>query len=218
MPANIRPDRLSPKFRWNDAAGRYIAPNGQFIPFDQMRSALRKVMGNLTAEMEAAANALIAGDISIGAFQTEMMVLSKEVNLAGGALERGGFYVMTPEDFGKVGAKCRREYGYIDRMGRQIASGEQRLDGSLRSRARLYGKQGEVTYFDFAADTAERRQMKEERSILNPGESCDVCIDEAKKGWSELHSLIPIGERTCLSNCNCSMEYRNLDTGETRKT
>lgn len=218
MPKTIKPDPLAPIFRWNAKAGRYVAPNGRFVPFSAMRRELRDVMAGIKAEIDVVTEALINREITVATFQREMMVLSKDVNLAGGALERGGFNVMTPSDFGKVGAKVKGEYAYIDRMAAQIESGEQRLDGTLRNRTRLYGKQGDVTYQEFARETAKERGLTEERSNLNPGESCDECIGEDSKGWVPIGTLIPIGARTCLSNCNCGMSYRNLTTGETRMT
>lgn len=212
----IRPVPNSPTLRWNEAAKRYIGPNGRFVPTKQVRGQLDKFIKGAVQSMDDISRALVNGEIGLGAWQTEMMVLTKDVNLAGGALQRGGWYQMRPEDFGRVGQKVRGEYGFLDGFAGDIASGKQKLDGTLPSRSRLYGEQARATYYDFSTAEARADGFDEERSRLQPAESCEQCIGEDRKSWVPIGNLIPIGDRTCLSNCRCTMEYRKKESGETR--
>ena len=212
---NVKPVRSLPQFRWNVKAQRYIGANGRFVSSSTMRSGLDAFITNTTDAMQGISRSLVNGELSLAQWHGEMMVLSKDANLAGAALERGGWYGMDPSDFGRVGQKVRGEYGYLNNFANEIASGTQRLDGTLPNRARLYGEQGRVTYYDSARASAKRDGFDEERSVLTPSESCQECIDEDRRGWQPLGEILPIGDRTCLSNCNCCMEFRKK-SGEIR--
>lgn len=216
IPTTIRAVPQLPEFRWNPQANQYISENGRFVPRSRIRAELSRFTRDISNQMENISRALIDGDIGLGAWQTQMMQLSKEANLAGAALERGGWYQMNQSDFGIVGNKVRGEYDYLQNFANQIADGTQRLDGTLPARARLYGEQSRVMYHEMGGRSATRDGFDEERSNLNPGESCQQCIDEDSKKWVPRGSLVPIGQRTCLSHCNCSMSYRKSNTGETR--
>ena len=66
----------------------------------------------------------------------------KNTHLNAIAMERGGWANMTPSDFGRAGQIIRKQYGYLRNFGREIASGKQRLDGTLGRRAQLYTAAG----------------------------------------------------------------------------
>ena len=46
------------------------------------------------------------------------------------------------------------------------------------------------------------------RSKTHPGEHCAQCLAEESKGFVSPRFLIPIGQRTCLHNCNCEFIYQ----------
>lgn len=211
----IKPVPGLPEFRWNEAAGRYISPRGRFVSIERIRGELDRFITTTTNLMEASSRSLIAGEINLAQWQANMMVLTKDVNLAGAALESGGWYGMGPSEFGRAGQKIRGEYGFLNNFANEIESGVQRLDGTLVNRSRLYGEQGRVTYYDFARATAIAEGFDEERSKLTPSESCEKCVSEDARGWQPIGDIVPIGDRTCLSNCNCFMQYRKK-SGETR--
>ena len=205
-----------PKFRWNSKAKRYIAPNGRFVPVKEIRGALDRFLVDATRIMGEFSQSLTAGELSLAQWQAEMMILSKDVNLAGAALERGGWFQMSAKDFGSVGDKVKGEYRFLRNFAGEIESGAQKLDGTLARRARLYGRQGRVTYYDFARASSAAAGFDQERSVLTPAESCEPCISQDRKGWQPIGSLIPIGSRQCLSNCRCFMRFRNSKTREVR--
>lgn len=213
---SVKPVPGLPEFRWNQVARRYIDYQGRFVSEARIRSALDTYIDAQIATAKNVSIELANGNLTLGEWRTQMRVVSKNTNLAGGALERGGWYNMSNSDFGKVGRKIRDEYGYIENFASEIASGNQPLDGTLWNRATLYGDQGRVTYYDFADDTATQMGMDEESSRRTPADSCNSCIDEENKGWQPRGEIIPIGSRTCLSRCHCFMRYRNSITGQIR--
>ena len=212
----IRPVPQLPNDKWNEASRRYIGRDGRFVKFNKIRGALDEFITVTTDSMELVSRQLIASEISLAEWQTTMMQLSKEANLAGGALESGGWYQMGPEEFGRVGGKMKQEYKFLQNFAEEIADGRQPLNGNLSRRARLYGEQGRVTYYDHAKVSAKKDGFDEESSVLTPADHCDECVGEDKRGFVRLGDITPIGSRECLSNCKCFMKYRNSRTGKIR--
>ena len=214
-PPNFKPNPLTPQYLWNEKAAQYSdRKTGRFVSRQVIRGQLDKVIDASSQAMKAVSQQLRDGDISLAEWQTAMMQQIKTTHLAGAAMQRGGWQQMTQADFGRVGQIVRKEYGFLRDFAEQIASGEQRLDGTLGRRAGQYGQQGRPTYYQFWDTTAATRGFDEERSILNPAEHCNDCIDQAAKGFQKIGKMIPIGQRQCRSNDRCDKEYRNSKTGE----
>ena len=53
---------------------------------------------------------------------------------------------MSQADYGRAGQRIREQYDYINRFAQQVASGEQKLDGTLTRRAQMYAEAGRNTY------------------------------------------------------------------------
>lgn len=217
---NIQPDPLLPDYRWNQSAGRYIAPNGRFLPQTTIRGELDKAIDNVTDRLVSLSRDFRSGKIDGRTFQIESMGLIKQTHLLGAALEKGGWNQLTQSDFGRVGQIVRGEYAYFNNLIKQLESGQQRLDGTLDSRMRLYGQAGRDTYHVFEREDRFAQGYDLERRILHGRDSCKTskrpgCIDEAAKGWQAIGQMVPIGSCTCLSNCRCSVSFQNSKTGET---
>lgn len=213
------PNPLIPLFLWSVAAHNYIdRKTGRFVSRQVIRDQLENVIDASSQVMRALSQQLREGDISLAEWQTQMMQQIKTTHLAGGAMQRGGWQQMTQADFGRVGQIVRREYDFLRTFAEQIASGEQKLDGTLARRAGLYGQQGRPTYLTFWDSTAAQRGFDEERSILQPAEHCKECVSEDAKDFRKIgqkNGMIPIGQRICRSNDKCLKEFRNSETGET---
>lgn len=213
----IKPVPQLPQYRWNEAAKRYIDSKGDFIKFDLVRSALDTFLDNQTKVSKGLGVALLEGNISLREFRTQMRGIIKQTNLAGIALEQGGWYQVAPDAWGRVGNKIRNQYEYLENFVGEIASGKQPLNGSLWARAELYAKQGRMTYYQATRITAIEGNFTHEQNVLTPADHCDGCLRETAKGVVKIGELVPIGERDCLSNCRCYTIYSNPETGKTRE-
>lgn len=210
------PDKItSGRYRFNEEAGRYIAPNGRFVGRQAIRADLDRTLDSLSDSMAGVTQQLVDGSISPQQWQRQMADYVKRSQLVGGASYKGGWAHMTQADFGRVGQLTRRQYDYLRGFAEDIASGRQPLNGTAVRRARLYGQAARPTYYQFAQADMRRRGFDEERSILNPAEHCDLCVSEAARGFVPIGELVPIGGRTCRTNDRCDMEYRNSQSGET---
>lgn len=198
-------------FRWNDRAGRYIDARGRFVSFKTIRSVVDDTLAEHSQQILSLAQQLRDGTISLERWQLQMMAESKSVHLYSAMAQRGGWAQLTPADYGRVGQIVRREYSYILRFGRQVASGEQRLDGTLIRRAELYVQAGRGTYHEFERVAEERKGMNEERRRLSPADHCDDCVAHAALGWQPIGTLPRIGDSQCLTKCQCYFEYRRVE-------
>lgn len=219
---NIQSDPLLPDYRYNRAAGRYIDENGRFVSQQAIRSQLDLVLDSITADMVDLSRRFRAGEVDGATWQMESMKLIKQSHLAGAAMEKGGWFNMSQNDFGRVGQIIRREYGYFNDLLAEITNGTQKLDGTLDNRMRLYGQAGRMTYHAFERVDRMAQGYDQERSILHARDHCTDadgprggCLEEAAKGWQPIGTMIPVGRRNCLSNDRCTVAFRNSATGET---
>ena len=216
---NIQPDPLLPEYRYNQKAGRYIGENGRFVSQPTIRLELDKVVDTYSDRLGNLGKQFRAGNIDARAFQYEAMALIKQTNLAGAAMEKGGWANMTQSDFGRVGQIVRGEYNYFRNLLTDIESGKQRLDGTLDVRLRQYGQNGRTIYHDFEREDRATQGYDEARRVLNGRDNCKTstrpgCVDVAARGFVPLADVVMIGNCTCLNNCRCDLVYRNSQTGE----
>lgn len=171
-----------------------------------MRLALDQAIARKTAELKVLANNLRGGSLSLDSWALRTRELVKDVNLYSAAAAKGGWAQMTAADYGRVGAAVKVQYAYLDRFVGEIYSGMP-LDGRFLARAAMYATSGRILYGEIVSDAMEAAGFERERNKLSPADHCDSCVFETARGWVPIGELIPIGERTCLGNCQCFIEY-----------
>lgn len=205
---------------------------GRVVPWEQVRQALDHVIRGAEESLLRQAQRLREGQIPLDVFQRQMERDVKALNLAAYCVERGGWQQMTQADFGRVGRilfnpNGRAEdgtwgqYQYLNRLIGQIERGEQRLDGTLDNRLRLYVRNARKVYHRAERLTMGRLGFTEERFRLNPADHCTDadgplggCVERAEAGWQPVGTYGGIGEMNCRQNDRCTAEFRNPTTGE----
>jgi hypothetical protein len=131
----------------------------------------------------------------------------KNIHLYSAAAARGGWAQLTQAELGRIGGIVAREYRYLDAFARQLRSPRFPRDGRVLSRAMLYAQAGRRTYHLTDERVQLERGMRQERNVQerNP---CTECVEQTARGWVAIGSLVVIGDRLCLSNCRCRLEYR----------
>ena len=196
-------------YRWEPnagASGRYRDERGRFVASSTVRRELDRYLD--TADpARALAEALRGRQLSVADWETAMRRHVKNTHLNAVALERGGWANMRPQDYGRVGQIVREQYGYLHRFAEQVASGEQRLDGTLGRRASLYTQAGRESYYR-SKQANLQPDITMVRSIKHARDSCRDC--EALNGkWFRVGDpaySLP-GRRQCNKNCLCTEEY-----------
>ncbi len=155
---------------------------------------------------ERISNQLVNGEISLADWQFGMAKNLKLQHI-GAALAAGG-PEPTQADYGLMGAKIKEQYKYLNNFAKDIASGEQLLNGSLLSRANLYDQAARGTYHDFETLAMEEIGNTQARRVLGISDHCGGCQEEAIRGWVPITQVAPIGSKECRSRCHCSIIYR----------
>ena len=204
-------------YRWEPTAGvsgRYRDERGRFVASSTVRRELDRYL-DAADPAKALAEALRGRQVSLADWEVAMRRHVKNTHLNAIALERGGWANMTPADYGRAGQIIREQYGYLKGFAADIASGKQRLDGTLGARARLYSQAGRNSYYrSKAANMSDR--VTHQRSIRGKRDSCWQCIELDRKVFRIDDPTFPLpGRRVCNHNCGCHIEYLRLgDSGE----
>lgn len=189
-------------------SGRYRDTlTGRFVPSATVRRELDRYLDASDDAARVLARALRNREVSLADWELGMRRLIKNTHLNAIALERGGWSNLTPRDYGRAGQIIREQYGYLKQFGLDIASGKQRLDGTLDFRARLYTEAGRNTWYRSHAANMTTA-VTHQRSIRGKRDSCWQCMDLDRRVFRIDDPTFPLpGRRVCLHNCGCHLEY-----------
>lgn len=204
--------------RYRVAAGKPGA--GRFVKADQVKSVINATFDRASRATRSIGEALQRGDISLAEFQTLMRQEVKNATLFASALANGGWDNLSPADFGRVGrwlaqgpAGGQGQYAYLRRLAEQIEAGLP-LDGNFLRRCEMYTHQANQFFERERSRIREIMGFDEVRNRRHARDSCTGCVEQTAKGWQPLGLYVYPGNRTCLSSCKCSSQYRNSATGE----
>lgn len=197
------------RLEWSKKAARYRDPvTGRFITRNEVRGWVDKLVQQSQRRLAIAADDMRQGRTTVGQWQKIMRDEIKNTQLAAEALVRGGWNQMTARDFGRVGARVREQFKYLDKFTREVESKKQATDGRLVQRARSYAAAARVNFHESQTDQLSELGYTEEKNVLHVAEHCDDCLDQAALGWVPIGTLTPIGSRKCRMNDRCSVQYR----------
>ena len=199
-------------YRWEPNAGvsgRYRDERGRFVASSTVRRELDRYL-DTDDPAKALAEALRGRAVNLADWEVAMRRHVKNTHLNAIAMERGGWANLTPSDYGRAGQIIREQYGYLKGFAADIASGKQRLDGTLGVRAHLYSQAGRNSYYRSKAENISDR-VTHQRSIRGKRDSCWQCVELDRKVFRIDDSSFPLpGRRVCNHNCGCYVEYLRL--------
>lgn len=194
-------------FYWDEATRRYYYDDGTVVPAATIKEWLIAYEDAMRERLRELAEDWIDGRIDEAEFITEAKEEIRDGHRLAAVVAFGGLAAMTAANWGKVGALVREQYQYFNDFVNGTNLDEATAAG-LASRAGLYAS---AIYPTFVASVQYREidnGATEERSVLNPAEHCDECVEEADRDWVPIGELVPIGDRTCMVNCKCDYETR----------
>lgn len=102
----------------------------------------------------------------------------------------------------------------FNKLAQGIDLGQIKLDKSILTRVGMYGLNNKTVYENRRLQIAKRNGYSECRRIPGPNEHCQDgirpgCDELIRQGWMDISKMVPLGETTCLSNCQCSLQFRN---------
>lgn len=194
---------------WDDVRGCYTDSRGRAVSWVQVRGVFDSVLERSGERMKALTRALREGTLDLDGFRVQMAAEVKRVHLQAVAMSKGGWLGMSQADYGRAGLAIREEYAYLRRFVSEIASGRQRLDGTLSARAVLYAEAARRTFQKAHQKAMAVRGAAEEANVLGPADHCPQCLEQQRLGWVPLGTLVVIGERICKRRCKCHVIYRD---------
>jgi len=154
--------------------------------------------------------------ISLADWQREMKLLIKDLHVTCAVAAKGGDWrAMTPRDWGRVGAECRKQYKFLARFAQDIFKRAQEgkpLTSAIAARARLYAGAARATFSRIEQLVEKALGRTEVRWVTDPlVESCPDCLELEARGWMPIEELTQFpgdGSTQCDGNCHCHLEYR----------
>jgi hypothetical protein len=168
---------------------------------------------------KALAEALRGRAVSLADWELGMRRHVKNVTINAISLERGGYANVRPSDWGRAGAIVREQYGYLKGFAADIASGKQKLDGTLARRASLYSQSARNAHYRSKAANMSGK-VTHQMSVRSARDSCWQCRELDRKVFRIDDTSFPLpGRRVCNHNCQCHLAYLTLgDDGESYET
>lgn len=196
-------------FVFDPQSARYRdAASGRFVPAAQVRGAVDVVIQATGARLQQITGGLQTGTLTIEDWRGLMAAEVKSLHLATATAAKGGWAQMSQADFGWVGQRLRTQYQYLDGFAQDVASGKQPMDGTLAVRASLYAEAARATHREMERRQARLRGEMLERNQLGAADHCPGCLEQTARGWQPIGTLVPVGSRTCLARCHCTLLYR----------
>jgi hypothetical protein len=205
-------------YAWDSGAARYRnLATGRYVAESTIRGVgERFVTQSVEANIQRITERFLDGKITLSEWQTGMAREIKDGHIVEACLGRGGRAQMTQADWGRVGARLREQYKYLNRFANEIRAGN--LSASqILARAKMYAESARTSYFDGLTSAKAMAGFDEEMRVLTPAEHCVGCIENAGF-WSPIGSLPPIGSQQCLTNCRCFKQFRKRTTDERGET
>lgn len=205
-------------FTWSPETGRYRnTETGKLVSGAAVRDAVDLIADDASEKLRKLAERLRNEELTVAAWQRESMKAIKESQVAAAIAAHGGREQMTASDWGWVGSQVKAQYKYHRDFGAEVADGViEEIGTRIAARNEMYGQAARVTFEAMRERDDRVRGYTEERSVIHSGKPCTMCAAEAAKGYVTIGEIVPIGSRTCLSRCRCTIERRAPSSATTR--
>lgn len=190
--------------------GRYRdVASGKFVSESSLRSISDRVMTEYTERrLESLTLKLIDGKLDLQDWQSQFAKVLKDSHIVASTIGRGGRAQMGFSEFGRVGARLREEYRYLNQFAQDIKSGRL-TSAQILARAKMYAQGVRTSYWEGRREAFRGAGYLEERRRLHPAEHCTSCVQYANLGWKPIGTLPPPGTQSeCMHECKCDMEFR----------
>lgn len=196
------------QYLWDALSGRFRGLDGRFVSIANVRRSLDSALGAAGDDAKDIAALYTSGSIGVAEFERQMQQLIKSTQIYASAVSAGGYANMGVAELTQLQQRLAEQFSYLSNWADDVAAGAPGAIRAMGARARMYPLAARYT-FDVTYRAGQVvRGFDQEMNTLNPGESCDVCRQQTALGWVSIGTLIPIGQRTCISNCNCGISYR----------
>lgn len=182
---------------------------------EQVVRSVKKISAESAKRMKKATQQLIAGVIILSVWYSRMRDLMGALYKTIWLLAIGGFVFDDDTQRNLFYLFVLLQFNYLERFRFQVEMGMQALDGRAMGRAGSYGNYGNAMYQNYELiEAAEHGKTRARRNLGPNEEHCEDsadrpgCIELAALGWIPIEQMVPIGDATCYSNCQCTISYQ----------
>ena len=202
-----------------DIKAKQFVSDGRKVSRREVRSEIDKLLQEVEKSAARLSKNLEANAISLTEFQLGMQDLLRSAHIISASIGKGGRALMTQADWGRVGAKIKWQYGYLDKFAKKLDRNILSEAGAA-SRAKSYASSIYVSFsntFQEAQTTfvEDGKNPLQCRLVQNSQEGCEECTADAEAGWMSVDDMGEIGTRLCQDFCKCDIEFQ--DEEETPK-
>jgi hypothetical protein len=184
---------------------------GRTVSRLKVRSEINKLTQHVGKESAKIAKELQSKSISVAEFEIRMRELLKSAHIVSASVGKGGRALMTQADWGRVGAKIKWQYGYLNKFARKIAQGSISEVATI-ARARSYSSSVFVSFYSTFKDAQttfveDGKNPEQCRLVTNSEEGCVECAADEAEGWMSIDDMGEIGSRICGDFCRCDIIF-----------
>lgn len=192
---------------WDEARMRY-ASKGRAIKWPAIWKALDKVREVGKSRVTVLSEQLAAKTINLDRWLILVRDEVKTMHTLAAGIAQGGVAQMSPADLFRLQRLTKEQYGFLQSFHMQLADGTQPFDGRFVLRTKMYIDASHRTASETQRDQMAMAGFEEEKNIIEEGENCEGCLDAEGQGWVDIGTLSSPGERECVTNCRCFLDYR----------
>jgi hypothetical protein len=189
-----------------------VDASGRFVKNTDIRSAVDKVITGSQQSVKTLAGQLQKGEINLATWQLGTGKELKTLHVATALAALGGAKMASQADYGYMGKLIKEQYKFLNGFARDIATGQQKLDGTFLNRVKLYTEASRGTFHSVQTREMKLAGVKEAKRVLGPADHCTGCREQAAIGFQPIDEVAPIGSQECRTNCHCEIVF--LEVGQ----
>jgi len=185
--------------------------NGRAAPPQVPKAAAELVVQNAGADVARLAEALQNGELTLAQWESGMAQAVKRMHGAQSAIARGGWGQMDGAAWGKASKSAEFHLEYLRGFAERVQQGKYGPDAqspAFNAHSQQYVSASRASYENTRLDVHKEAGLTEARRVLAAAHHCDECIAADADGWVSIDDVLPVGDQTCRSNCNCILLYR----------
>lgn len=206
-------------YKWNPKANRYQWFNGsaRFVSRETVMAWVDKSLAATGATSDMLGSMAYNGEIAPRDWAERMRTQIKDEIVRQYITGIGGRQNMTQSDWGRVGTIIKDQYKYFRGFAAQVAEGTL-TEGQIQARSRMYINSAREAFEKATKKVAKKWGAAEVYWDVDASvENCPGCLNYSALGWVPVDAdayegnYPGSGSTQCLTNCHCSLKYRNAD-------
>lgn len=206
--AAVLATRLDAAWSYDRNLGRYRDDKGKFLSQKSVDALIDARVDKLNVTLRKITRMLIRNDITLDQWQESVRQAIKEAHVQAGIIGNGGRNNMGPKEYGQIGQRLRREYGFLQNFAKDLL--EKRVSAPMAlARVSMYTRAVRGAYLEgYQSKKQEQGYSLMKRTLDPQAKHCQDCLIYARRGIVPIGAVPLPGERcACRSNCKCSVKF-----------